>query len=56
MPEIIQPKIQLLLQVVIDSNNKLQLSSPLPKKELTNLLIQLLGMIVNQEEKKIITS
>jgi len=47
-------KPQILLQVTVDKNNQLAIGSKLQKQQLINLLLDLVKMIFNQEDQRII--
>ena len=44
--------INILAQIGVDETNKLTLQSSLPKKELINLLLDIVKMIVNQDQEQ----
>jgi len=47
-------KPHILLQVTVDKNNQLAIGSKLQKQQLINLLLDLVKMIFNQEDQRII--
>lgn len=55
MGDIITPNNQILAQITIDAQNRLSISSKLPKEQLINLFIDAVKLLVNQKDKKIIT-